>query len=163
MQFEFSRKRAEEYLRRQKQLEAQQTQERRIGREKGQLSQSLREKLRACNVLQLRKVKKLCDSYIQDQKLPPDPSECRKPFTVDVLGDVSIRNKRYQLELRRTTHRGKKVYLQGPYVLSYWRDGRIIKSHYFGNRNWSRIPIKARKPLKELFDTYVDEHLHNTQ
>ena len=57
--FTWTRDGAKRELERIREENEKRTQERRAGREKGQLSQSLCEKLSACNIPQLRKVKKL--------------------------------------------------------------------------------------------------------
>ncbi len=128
--FDFTSTRAQELLERMKQQREDAAQERRDGRPLGKLTQSLVEKLRSCNQVQLLRAKKLCDRYIEDHRKPPPLNQCGKSYTVQVLESVAVKNRRFQLEFRRTTRRAKRVYVNGPYVVVYWRDGSIIQSKY---------------------------------
>src|SRR5258708_28442025 len=106
--------------------------ERKERRKKGFLNPTLRENLRACNILQLQNVKKLCKEYTRDQKNPPEPYDCGEPFTEEVLVSIPLNNKRYQLELRnRKAKDPTKRYLNGPYLYAYHRDGKYIRTEYF--------------------------------
>lgn len=126
---------------------------RREGRKQGELSDSLKEKLRACNALQLRRVKKLCDRYLRDHRLPPEPYECGKHYTRSVLNSIAIKNKRYQLELRDC---GKQCggCPHGPYLYSYYRDGSIIRQLSYGKRSRETVPRKVQAMMRKAIATY---------
>jgi hypothetical protein len=120
--------------------------DRREGRKLGLLSQSLEEKLRSCNPLQLRRVKKMCDEYLKDHRSPPEEFDCRKRFTNRVVAVVKLKNKRFQLEFRDCGKHCTKC-PHGPYLYSYWRDGSIIKDDYHGKSPFRNIPRKIGSQL----------------
>jgi hypothetical protein len=125
--------------------------ERRAGRLRGELSQSLSEKLESCNPLQLRTVVRLAHKYQELHRKPPSMAECRMKYTEDVLKHVDVRKQRFTLEFRRSSQRGDRVYVNGPYVVSHWRDGSITRRKYFGNKNLrNRIPRKVWDGFREL-------------
>ncbi len=122
-------------------------------RQRGLLSPTLRENLRACNVLQLQNVRKLCEQYTRDQQNPPQPSECGELFTEEVLVSVPLKNKRYQLELRnRKAKDPDKRYLNGPYLYAYHRDGKYIRQEYFRKTEWKKLPRKVRSAIKPFLN-----------
>ena len=139
---------------RQKQLEDEErtaAAERRDGRLRGELSQSLSEKLESCNPLQLRTVIRLAHKFQELHRKPPSLLKCRMKYTEDVLKHVDVHNQRFTLELRRSSQRGDRVYVNGPYVVSHWRDGSITKHKYFGNKNLrKRVPRKVWDGFREL-------------
>jgi len=142
---------AREWLARKKVQDAQAKLDRQTERLQGQLTSSLIEKLRACTIDQLREAKKLCDRYTTDQRNPPLPRECGKPYTVKVLGTVCVKNKRYQLEFQRNTKAAKKIYANGPYIRSYYRDGSIIKVESFKSKDkelYKKLPRKVWSSFK---------------
>jgi hypothetical protein len=126
---------------------------RREGRKRGWLSASLEEKLRSCNPLHLRRVKKVCDDYLADHLGPPHDFECGERYTRRVLAAVEIRNKRYQLELRDCgKHCGRCPH--GPYLYSYFRDGSIIKQKYYRkNKSFRDAPRKVRNAIARVLHT----------
>jgi len=68
---------------------------RRAGRKKGELSDSLEEKLRACNPLQLKTVKRLCDVFLADHR--------HRPIQENVGNITSVQfSLRLQLEINCT-------------------------------------------------------------
>lgn len=123
--------------------------ERRAGRKVGKLSASLREQLRACNILQLRSVKQLCDKFTADQKAPPEVYECRKRFTEEILVAIPIKHRLFQLEIRRSSIRRNQssIYLNGPYLYAYYRDGQYIREQYFRKGKWKDVPRKVRRAV----------------
>jgi hypothetical protein len=143
--------RSSEHLQRIRSFQADEVKRRRDGRIKGSLPDSLTGRLRSCNTRQLKTVKALCNRYIKDHRNPPSEIECRKPYTVQILKSVPIKNQRFQLEFRRSQKDADRVYVNGPYVYSYWRDGSLIRSHYFGNKDLSkRLPRKVWSAMKDL-------------
>jgi hypothetical protein len=159
--FNLTSTRAQELLERMKQQREDAVQERRDGRPLGKLTQSLVEKLRSCNQVQLLRAKKLCDRYIEDHRKPPPLNQCGKSYTVHVLESVAVKNQRFQLEFRRTTRRAKRVYVNGPYVVVYWRDGSIIQSKYIKKDKNLRqtLPRKVWKAIRYRLDTPETEAL----
>jgi hypothetical protein len=128
--------------------------ERRYGRLRGELSQSLGEKLESCNPLQLRTVIRLAHKFQELHRKPPSLNKCRMKYTEDVLKFVDVRNQRFTLELRRSSQRGDRVYVNGPYVVSHWRDGSITRHKYFGNKNLrKRVPRKVWDGFRELLES----------
>jgi hypothetical protein len=122
----------------------EQAAERRAGRLVGKLSHGLREKLRSCNPGQLKRVKKLCDRFIEDHRKPPPQNLCGKAYTVRVLESVTVGNRRFQLEFRRTTRRAKRVYVNGPYIVEYLRDGSFIKWRYIKKDRDLRVNLPKK-------------------
>src|SRR5689334_20527481 len=90
----------------------------------------IRARLLRCSEPQLRAVKRLCDVHIARHRQPPTPEECGKSYTQAVLGSVVVKNKRFQLELRRQTKKGQ-LYVNGPYLYSYSRRGNVVYVQYF--------------------------------
>jgi hypothetical protein len=140
----------QEMVARRKKEEEEQAEERRAGRPLGKLTQSLKDKLRACNVAQLKAAKKLCDDYIEDHRKPPPRDKCGQPFTVKVLKSVTVKNYRYQLEFQRTTRRAKQVYLYLK-VCKYWRDGAIVHPRTIAQDKYLRqkLPKKVWAAFKD--------------
>jgi hypothetical protein len=146
--------------RRDKEREAA-AEERRAGRPLGKLASGLVKNLRSCNVLQLKRAKKLCDRYIKDHRKPPDAYDCGKPYILKVLESVTVKNCRYQLEFRRTTQQAKQVYVGHPVVWVYWRDGSIIRRRYIKKDKYLRqnLPRKVWGTFKGHFDNPKTEML----
>lgn len=134
---------------------------RRAGRPKGELTQSLIEKLRNCNVLQLQNVKKRCDREIERQSKPPGDYDCGERYTLRVLGSVTVKTTRFRLEFRRTSLRLNKVYVNGPYIRRYWWDGSIVKSEYIrkGKNLRASLPKKVWLEFKGLLDRPENEEI----
>ena len=134
--------------------------ERQQGRLRGQLTHGLVEKLRACNVEQLKRAKKLCDRYMLDQRKPPAPLDCGDRYTVKVIDAICVKNSRYQLEFRRSTKSAKKVYVNGPYIRGYHRDGAIIKITVFNKKDkelYKKLPRKVWSSFKrQLQDSALE-------
>jgi len=147
--FSFAKERLEETLARIRRESEKQAAERKAGRLKGKLTVSLRRDLRNCNISQLLNVKKLCDRFIQDHRTPPTREECRKHYTLFIVISITVANRRYQREFRRTTSKGRK-YVVGPYPYMYWRDGGIIKSKYFKRRDEKSLPRKVRAAFSSV-------------
>jgi hypothetical protein len=125
----------------------------------------LRDELKNCNILQLQNAKRLCDWHINRQRKPPSEHDCsREPYTVSVLGSVTVKTKRFRLEFRRTSFRAEKVYVNGPYVRQYWWDGSIVKSkHIPKGKNLRRdIPKKVWAAFRGLLDRPENEELRKT-
>jgi len=144
-------------------LEAQR--KRRAGRPKGELTQSLKDTLRNCNILQLYNVKKLCDRHIKRQRKPPSERDCsHERYTVLVLGSVTVKTSRFRLEFRRTSFRAEKVYVNGPYIRRYWWDGSIVKSkHMMKSENLRRnLPKKVWCAFRGLLDRPENEEQRQT-
>jgi hypothetical protein len=124
---------------------------RKAGRLVGELSDSLHEKLKACNPLQLRGVMRLARKFELLHRKPPSLYDCRVRYTAAVVHHVDVRNRRFTLEFRRTSKRGDRVYVNGPYVVAHWRDGAITKHQYFGNKNLrKRVPRKVWDEFREF-------------
>jgi hypothetical protein len=119
------------------------TERRRAGRLKGELGDGLRQRLRACNPLQLKAVRRLCAKYEKDHRLAPPIADLPKRFTLEILDSVEVKNKRFTLEIRRSSKNADRVHAYGPYVYCYWRDGRIIRFEYFGN-----VKLRGKLPRK---------------
>jgi hypothetical protein len=128
--------------------------ERRAGRLQGELTQSLKEKLSNCTVLQLQNAKKLCDSFIKRQRQPPLERYCGDKSTVGVLRSVTVKAIRFRLEFRRTSLTVKKVYVNGPFVWRYWWDGSIVKSKYIKKDKHLRqnLPKKVWLEFRDVID-----------
>lgn len=124
-------------------------QKRKAGRPEGKLSDGLREKLENCNVAQLEKVRILCKRLVARQRNPPLEYDCPNQFAVKVIASFGYRNKLYRAELKRTTKRAEKVYVNGPYVYAYRWDGAYVRPEYFGSKNLSKkLPRKVWAALK---------------
>ena len=134
---------------------------RRAGRPKGDLTESLVEKVRNCNVLQIQSVKKLCDREIERQSKPPSDYDCGKRYTLRVLRSVTVKTARFRLEFRRTSLRPKKVYVNGPFIWRYWWDGSIVKAKYIrkGKKLRSSLPIKVWLEFRWLLDRPENEEI----
>lgn len=127
--------------------------ERRAGRLKGELTHSLIQSLKNCNVLQLRNAKKLCHRYIKGQREAPSDRKCDK-YTARVLSSVTVKRMRFRLEFNRTSLRSKKPSVNGPYVRQYWWDGSIVKSKYIKKDKDLRrnLPKKVWVAFRDLVD-----------
>jgi hypothetical protein len=138
---------------------AEAARERRAGRPKGELSQSLIEKLGNCNIAQLQTTKKLCDRYIRKQRKPPSEYDCGQRYTLFVLGSVTVKNRRFRLEFRRTSLRSTKVYVNGPYIRRYWWDGSFVKSEHVrkGKTLRPQVPRKVWQEFRHLIDRPENE------
>jgi hypothetical protein len=128
--------------------------ERRAGRLRGELSHSLCEKLESCNPLQLRTVIRFAHKFQELHRKPPSLVNCRMKYTEDVLKHVDVRNQRFTLEFRRSSQRGDRVYVNGPYVVSHWRDGSITRHKYFGKKDLrKRVPRKVWDGFRDLIES----------
>jgi hypothetical protein len=153
---------------RQKQIDEERTKaarERRAYRLKGGLTKGLHENLRACNPLQLKTVRKLITKYEKDHRMPPSLRDCREKQTVEVLTYADVYNRRYTLELRRSSRSRGKVYVNGPYAVAHHRDGAIIRHAYIGNKKLStRLPRKVWpvfRPFMTSSETVARIEKHN--
>jgi hypothetical protein len=155
----FGSDRAKELLERMRQETERDAKRRQDGRPKGQLSRSLLEKLKACNVQQLLQVKNYSDQFISAHKLPPSRHECRLRHVVRVLAAVPVRNKLFQVELRRNSARAARVYVNGPYVCAYWRDGQYIRKKNYSKDEFKRLPRKVAAALKPFLHSNEVEQL----
>jgi hypothetical protein len=126
----FNQQRAQELLARFDQEREEAKRERQAGRPQGKLTAHFIGKLWNCNVLQLKRVKQICDRFIKDHRRPPADSECGKRYTLQVLESVTVNHERFRLEFQRSSKRAKQIYVNGPYVLRYWQDGSIIRTKY---------------------------------
>jgi hypothetical protein len=134
---------------------------RQAGRPKGELSNSLIEKLRSCNVPQLRNVKKLCDRHIARHLKPPSDHECGARYTIRVLASIPVKNECYRLEFDRSSLKDLKVYAKGPYVRCYWWDGDYVKARYVKKDKSlrSNLPKKVWMEFRSLIDRPENETL----
>lgn len=159
------RERAQKRLQQIEQERLEAAAERRAGRLKGHLSEALHENLRSCNPSQLKTVRKLVAKYEKDHRTPPSLSDCRQKQTVEILAHVDIYNRRYTLELQRSSRNRGKVYINGPYVVLHYRNGKIIKHEYIGNKRLStRLPRTvwpAFRPLMTSPQTLARIEKHN--
>jgi hypothetical protein len=84
---------------------------------------------------------------------------------VEILAHADVRNRRYTLELRRSSRSREKVYVNGPCVVVHHRDGAIIKHDYIGNKKLStRLPRSVWpvfRPLINSQETLVRIEKHN--
>jgi len=137
---------------------------RRAGRPKGELTESLKDRLRNCNILQLHNVKKWCDQHIKRHRKPPGNQDCCERYTVLVLDSVTVKNARFCLEFRRTSFRAEKIYVNGPYIRRYWWDGSIVKSkHITKSKNLRRdLPKKVWVAFRGLLDRPQNEEIRQT-
>jgi hypothetical protein len=138
---------------------------RRAGRPKGELTQSLKDKLGNCNILQLHNVKQLCDRHIKRQRKPPSEHDCsRERYSVLVLGSVTVKTMRFRLEFRRTSFRAEKVYVNGPYIRRYWWDGSIVKSKHIkkGKNLRGGLPKKVWAAFRGLLGRPENEEIRRT-
>ena len=127
---------------------------RRTGRPKGELTDSLVEKLRNCNILQLRNVKKRCDRLIARQRRPPVDRDCGARYTMRVLASIPVKNERFRLEYDRSSLKDPKVYAKGPYVRRYWWDGDYVKVKYVKRDKQLRknLPKKVWNEFRQLLN-----------
>jgi hypothetical protein len=154
--FDFSR--AQDYLRHLDELASERTAQRRAGRELGKIGKTLSDSLRACNVLQLKNVKKSCDHLIEKHRRPPEEFECRENYILKILVSICIKNKRYQFEIRRGSLRRKTVYLNGPYLYAYWHDGRLVRKQYLKEGKGRNVPRRVKAAIKPFQSTERIEH-----
>lgn len=125
-------------------------QKRRAGRPEGMLSDGLGQRLENCNVAQLERVRILCKRLIARQRNPPQDYDCPNQFAVKVIASFGFRNKLYRAELKRTTKRAEKVYVNGPYVYAYRWDGAYVRPEYFGSKSLSKkLPRKVWAALRD--------------
>jgi hypothetical protein len=155
----FSGERARRELQRIREKEEERVRERRQGRAEGKISHSLFEKLTACNILQLQDVKRRCNKFIKRQKAPPTELECTPKYVVHVLLSMAIRNKRFQLELRRNSARAKRLYVNGPYICAYWRDGKHVRPKNYSKKERRQLPRKVWREMKPYFGNPEVEEL----
>lgn len=147
------RKRSEERWDEIKRHEQEQVLQRRQGRLRGELTDSLREKLRNCNPKQLRNVVELCRRFIKDHRVAPSRRDCVQRFAQTVLLSVPVGSKRYQLEQRSCGKNCSKCPNHGPYLYAYYRDGAIIKPKWLGKPPYrEKIPRRVRAALRDFAD-----------
>jgi hypothetical protein len=121
----------------------------RAERPAGRLSDGLQERLNKCNIAQLEQVKSLCKRLIVRQRNPPLDRDCPNQFAVKVIASFRFRNRLYRVELKRTTKRAEKVYVNGPYVYAYRWDGAYVRPEYFGSKHLSKkLPRNVWAALK---------------
>jgi TRAP-type mannitol/chloroaromatic compound transport system substrate-binding protein len=66
-----------------------------------------------------------------------------------VLFSIPLKNKRFQFEIRNRPAKNRDfVYLNGPYLYAYHRDGKYIHETYFKKKNWNKLPRKVRMAMK---------------
>jgi hypothetical protein len=124
-------------------------QERRAGRPEGKLSAGLQDRLRSCNIAQLETVKRMSKRLIARQRKPPLDRDCPTRFAVNVVASFGYKNRLFRAELKRTTKRAEKVYVNGPYVYAYRWDGAYVRPEYFGSKGLSKkLPRKVWLALK---------------
>ena len=145
----FAPERAAEFLARyERDLQAAR-QERRAGRPEGMLSDGLQERLTSCNIRQLETVKRISKRLIARQRKPPLERDCPTRFAVRVVASFGYKNRLFRAELKRTTKRAEKVYVNGPYVYAYRWDGAYVRPEYFGSKGLSKkLPRKVWVALK---------------
>lgn len=146
----------EKRLARMEREEEEQTQARREGRKRGELTQSLIDRLRACNPLQLQSAIKLCREFLRDHREPPQRRDCfhrgRKPVM-----SVAVGNRRYQLELLSCNKPACKKCPHGPYLYGYHRDGSIFRPTYYGKRPYrKKAPRKVLAAIRAYTEKYPD-------
>jgi hypothetical protein len=153
-QFTFTVEGAEAALARHEKEREEATLKRRADRLAGKPPHDFNGRLEKCTVLQLERVKKLCDFHIKRQRDPPDEYAGRHPYTVHVLRSMSVKASRFQLEFRRTSLRGEKVYVNGPYIRRYWWDGSIVKSEHIKKDNNLRrnLPKKVWVDFRDFLE-----------
>lgn len=139
---------AQNYLRHLDELAAKRVARRRAGREIGEIGKPLSDSLRACNVLQLKNVKKSCDYLIEKHRRPPEEFECRENYILKILTSVCVKNKRYQFEIRRGSLRRKTVYLNRPRLYAYWHDGRLVRKQYLKDGKGRGVPRRVKAAIK---------------
>ncbi|WP_348262838.1 hypothetical protein P8935_23985 [Telmatobacter sp. DSM 110680] len=85
---------------------------------------------------------------------------------------IPVKDKRYQLEIRRAIKRNAKtmnmtIYFNGPYLYSYSRDGQYIKGDYIGKKeDWRRkkVPRKVQAAaLPFTTESVVRERVHKIE
>lgn len=159
--FTLTQERAQALLHRYEEEREEAKRKRQAGRPKGELTDSLVEKLRHCNILQLRNVKKRCDRLITRQRKPPSDRDCGARYTMQVLASVEVKNERYRLEFDRSSYRDPKVYAKGPYVRRYWRDGDYVKVKYIkrGKDLRKNLPKKVWNEFRHLLSDPKNEEI----
>ena len=146
----FAPERARNFLARIEQEHKAARQIRRAGRPLGKLSDGQKEMLMRCNIAQLKTVKRMCKQLITRQSNPPLDQECPTRFAVKVIASFRYQNRLFRAELKRTTKRAEKVYVNGPYVYAYWLDGAYVRPKYFGSKGLSKkLPRKVWLALKD--------------
>jgi hypothetical protein len=145
----FNSERAREILaRHERDMEAAK-QERRAGRPEGKLSVGLQDRLKTCNIAQLETVRRISKRLIARQRKPPLSQDCQTRFAVNVVASFGYKNRLFRAELKRTTKRAEKVYVNGPYVYAYRWDGAYVRPEYFGAKGLSKkLPRKVWSALK---------------
>jgi hypothetical protein len=145
----FDSERARDFLARYEQEQKAARQVRRAGRPIGKLSDGLQDKLMSCNIPQLGTVKRMCKQLIARQRKPPRDQDCPTRFAVKVIAAFGYRNRLFRVELKRTTRRAEKVYVNGPYVYAYRWDGAYVRPEYFGSKGLSKkLPRRVWSALK---------------
>lgn len=156
-----TQERAKVLLERYEKEREQARRKRQAGRPKGELSDSLVEKLRNCNILQLKNVKKFCDRQIARQKEPPIDRDCGARYTLRILASIAVKNERFRLEFDRSSLRDPKVYAKGPYVRRYWWDGDYVRAKYIKRDKHLRknLPRKVWNEFRHLLNDPHNESI----
>jgi hypothetical protein len=82
------------------------------------------------------------------QRAPLD-QDCPTRFAVNVVASFGYKNRLFRAELKRTTKRAEKVYVNGPYIYAYRWDGAYVRPEYFGSKGLSKkLPRKVWLALK---------------
>jgi hypothetical protein len=142
--------RANEWLERHEQERQAEREKLRAGRPDGLLAHSLCDWLRSQNIAQLEEIKRLCNSLVARQRKPPSPWDCHNRFAAKVIASFGFKDRLYRVELKRTTKRATKIYVNGPYVYAYHWDGAYVRPEYFGSKNLSKkLPRRVWTALKD--------------
>ena len=150
---------AQEVLERHANERAQAAKDRQEGRLKGELTHSLMEKLEACTPQQLEEVVRRARHFQERYRKPPALRDCRVAQTVQVLKYVPVREKLYTLEFRRSSKRGNRVYVNGPYVICHWRDGNLVKHQHSKKKLLPLLPKKVRGAFNPIIGSAATEEL----
>ena len=145
----FDGERARNFLARYEQEQKAARQARRAGRPLGKLSDGQRDMLMRCNIAQLEAVKRMCKRLIIRQSNPPLDQDCPTRFAVKVIASFGYQNRLFRAELKRTTKRAERVYVNGPYIYAYRWDGAYVRPEYFGSKGLSKkLPRKVWLAIK---------------
>jgi hypothetical protein len=112
----------------------------------------LSDALRRCTPTQLAKVKLLCNEYIKDHKVPPDPKDIPNRRRETVLATAACKNSLYQMEMHPCSKSNCKGCPHGPYFYRNYRDGEIIVPKYIGA--YSSLPRSVREKFSPILKQY---------
>lgn len=153
---------AKAFLQRHEDERVQAAKDRQAGRLRGELTPSLREKLEACTPEQLEEVIRAVRRLQERYRKPPSLQESRLPQTVKVLKAVAVRRQLYTLEFRRSSKRGSRIYVNGPYVICHWRDGNFIKHKHVRKKLLSALPKSVKAVFNPVLSNPATEDLRKT-